>query len=56
MGHINKSWYKYGSIKTNWIDLYVNAENMTYLDSFGVEHIPKEIRKFIRHKNMTTNS
>ena len=24
------------------------AENETYFDSFGVEHIPKEIRKFIR--------
>ena len=21
--------------------LYVNAENVTYFDSFGVEHIPK---------------
>ena len=25
----------------------VNAENITYFDSFGVEHISKEIRKFI---------
>ena len=29
--------------------------NVTYFDSFGVEHIPKEIRKFIRNKNITTN-
>ena len=28
---------------------------MTYFDSFGVEHIPKEIKKFITHKNIITN-
>ena len=31
------------SIGTHWIALYVNAENVTYFDSFEVEHIPKEI-------------
>ena len=33
----------------------MNAENITYFNSFGVEHIPKEIRKLIRKKNITTN-
>ena len=33
----------------------VNAKNATYFDSFGVEHIPKEIRKFIRNENIITN-
>ena len=28
---------------------------MTYFDIFGVEHIPKEIEKFIGNKNITTN-
>ena len=28
---------------------------MTYFDSFGVEHIPKEIKKFIDNKNTITN-
>ena len=28
---------------------------MTYFDSFGVDHTPKEIRKFIGNKNITTN-
>ena len=46
----------YESIGTHWIALYVNAENVTYFDSFGVEHIPKEIRKFIKNKNITTNT
>ena len=38
---------KYKSIGTHWIALYLNAENVTYFDSFGVEHIPKEIKKLI---------
>ena len=33
----------------------VNNNNVTCFDSFGVEHIPKEIRTFIGPKNMTTN-
>ena len=32
----------------------MNAENVTYFDGFGVEHIPKEIRKFIGNKNVKT--
>ena len=35
--------------------MYVNAKNVTYFDSFGVEHIPKEIKKFIGNKNIITN-
>ena len=38
---------EYKSIGTHWIALYLNAENVTYFDSFGVEHIPKEIKKLI---------
>ena len=34
---------EYESIGTHWIALYVNAKNVTYFDSFGVEHIPKEV-------------
>ena len=43
------------SIGTHWIALYVYAKNVTYFDSFGVEHIPKVIRKFIGNKNIMTN-
>ena len=46
---------EYKSIGHDWISLYVNAENVTYFDSFGVEHIPKEIGKLIRNKNITMN-
>ena len=34
--------------------LYVNDNNATYFDSFGVEHIPKEIRIFIVNKYIKT--
>ena len=29
--------------------------NVTYLDSFDAEHIPKEIKTFINNKNIKTN-
>ena len=38
---------EYHDIGTHWIALYVNNKIVTYFDSFGVEHIPKEIMKFI---------
>ena len=28
---------------THWIGLYVNSDNVKYFESFGNEHIPKEI-------------
>ena len=34
---------KFKSIGTHWKALYVNAENVTYFNSFRVENIPKEI-------------
>ena len=43
------------SIGTRCIALYVNDNNVTYFDSFGVDHIPKEIKKFIGNKNFITN-
>ena len=33
----------------------MNAENLTYFHSFGVEHIQKEIRKFFENKDIITN-
>ena len=47
---------EYKSIRTHWIDLHVNAENVTYFDSFGVENILKEIKKFIGNINIIRNT
>ena len=46
---------EYRDIGTHWVALYVNNKTATYFDSFGVEHIPKEIMKFIDRKNIITN-
>ena len=46
---------EYRDIATHWVALYVNNNTATYFDSFGVEHIPKEIIKFIGNKKITTN-
>ena len=35
--------------------MYVKNNKVTYFDSFGVEHIPKENIKFIKNKNIKTN-
>ena len=42
-------------IGTHWIAQYVKNNDITYFDSFGVEDIPKEIIKFIGHKNIIVN-
>ena len=33
----------------------MNNHDVTYFDYFGVEHIPKEIKKLIKNKNIKTN-
>ena len=38
---------EYRDIGTHWVALYINNKTVAYFDSFGVEHIPKEIMKFI---------
>ena len=35
--------------------MYILNNDVTYFDSFGVEHIPKEIKAFIGNKNIKTN-
>ena len=46
---------EYRDIETHWVALYVNNKTITYFDSFGVEHIPKEIIKLISNKKIITN-
>ena len=55
---------EHSNIGTHWVALDVSEaspkdvdnNDVTYLDSFGVEHIPKEIKVFIGHSlSITTN-
>ena len=46
---------EYHDIGTHYVSLYVNNKTVAYFDSFRVEHILKEIKKFIRNKNIITN-
>ena len=39
---------------THWVSLFIKTKYTVYFDSFGIEHIPKEINKFIN--NDTTKS
>ena len=47
---------EYHDIGTHWVALYVNNKTVTYFDSFVVEHISKEIMKFIGNKHIITNT
>ena len=40
---------------THWIALRELNNNVTYFESFGVEHIAKEINKFIDKSTVVTN-
>ena len=35
--------------------MYVKNNDITYFDSFGVEHIPMGIKEFIKNKSIKTN-
>ena len=43
---------EYHDTGTHWV---LNNKIVTYFDSFGIEHIPKEIMKFIVRKKIITN-
>ena len=47
--------HQYSDIGTHWIALYANNKTVTYFYSFGVERIPKEIKKVINNKNIIAN-
>ena len=44
---------EYSDIGTRWVALYAHNKTVTCFNSFRVEHIPTEIRKFINNKNIT---
>ena len=36
---------EYADVGTHWIDLFFKKNEIVYFDSFGVEHVPKEIKE-----------
>ena len=46
---------EYAHVGTHWIALFCNRNETVYFDSFGVEHVPEEIKEFIGNKNIKTN-
>ena len=45
------SLHEYADVGTHWIALFCNRSEIVYFNSFGVEHIPKEIKEYIGNKN-----
>ena len=46
---------EYADVGTHLIALYLKYNEVIYFDSFGVEYVPKEMKKFIGHKNTKIN-
>ena len=46
---------EYADVGTHWIALFCNRNEIVYFDSFGVEHVPEEIKEFIGNKNIKAN-
>ena len=46
---------EYADIGTVWISLFCNRSEIVYFDSFGVEHVPEEIKEFVGNKNIKAN-
>ena len=38
---------EYSDIRTHWVALFVNHNDVTYFDNYGAEYIPKETKKII---------
>ena len=47
---------KYADVGTHWIALFCNRNEIVYFHSFGVEHVPKEIKEFVGNKYTKANN
>ena len=47
---------QYADLGTHWIALFCNRNGIVYFDSFGVKHIPKDIKEFIGIKHFSSTS
>ena len=46
---------EYADVGTHWIALFCNRNEIVYFDSFGAEHVPEKIKKFVGNKNIKAN-
>ena len=46
---------EYENTCTHWVSLFVKTNEVIYFDSFGKEHIPSEINKFIGNSDIKSN-
>ena len=46
---------EYSDIGTHWVALYLQNNNVAYFNSFGVEHILRKIKTFIKNRNIKIN-
>ena len=46
---------EYADVGTHWIALFFNRNEIVYFDSFGVEHVPEDIKEFVGNKNIIVN-
>ena len=46
---------EFENTRTHWVSLFVKANKVIYFDSFGIEHTPKEINKFIGNNKIKSN-
>ena len=46
---------EYADVDTHWIALFCNKSEIIYFDSFGVKHVPEEIKQAFGNKNIIAN-
>ena len=46
---------EYADVGTHGIALFCNRNEIVYFNSFGVEHVPEEIKEFVGNKNIKAN-
>ena len=47
---------EYADVGTYWIALFCNGNEIVFFDNFGVKHVPKEIKEFIKNKSKHSSS
>ena len=47
---------EYADVGTHWIVLFCRKNEIVYFNSFGVEHVPEEIKEIFGNKNIKHKS